>query len=211
MKKYFLPGLVLLLPVIFTIAIVAFLVSLFTDPFINMIESIFQTGSLSSNKPLLMIVRLFILAVIFSFIILIGFLTQTFFINSLLEMTDRMMQRIPVVNKVYKALQEVMQTLFSSDGTSFKQVVLVRYPNDSSWSIGFTTTDTISSSEDPKLKDKIPVFVPGAPNPTFGFILFFPREKVLNIDMKVEEAFKLLVSCGIMLPSEIGNKNETKA
>lgn len=217
MKKYFLTGLALLLPAVLTLTIVVFFVNLLTDPFINWIEGIHnyyapqeQALSLTKSKALLIIIRLIILIVIFLFIIFIGFLTSTFFMYSLFNLTDRLIHRIPIINRVYKAIQEVIHTLFSSKGTSFKQVVLVPYPNESSLSIGFITADTTSRSNDPKIKDKVPVFVPGTPNPTFGFILLFPNDRVLYINMKVEEAFKLLVSCGIMLPTATGTIDDQK-
>lgn len=219
MKKHFLTGFAIFLPAILTLAIVAFLVNLLTNPFVNAIEELFNYYQVSGAKPwsfnnnlfLLLLVRLFILFIIFAFIILIGFLTQTFLMFSLINMTDKLMQYIPVFNKVYTSLQEVTRSLFSSKGSSFKQVVLVPYPNETSLSIGFITTDITSSSNNPQLQDKIPVFVPGTPNPTFGFILFFSKDQVIYSNMKIEEAFKFLVSCGIMLSPAPGNLDETKA
>lgn len=215
MKKHFLTGLAILLPAILTLVIVIFLVNLFTDPFINGIEGVHNTFSLeplnlTKSTGTLLKIRFIILIFIFFFIILIGFLTQTLFMYSFISITDDLIKRIPFINKVYKALQDVIQTLFSSNGSSFKQVVLVPYPNENSLSIGFLTTDTISQSNDFRLKDKVPVFVPGTPNPTFGFILIFPRDQVVKINMKVEEAFKVLVSCGIMLPNVPGIPHEPK-
>lgn len=215
-KKLFLTGLALLLPAILTLFIVAFLVNLLTDPFVSAIEGILNyyrvqgspAWSLNQSAALLFIIRLFILFAIFLFVILVGFLTRTFFMYSIFKMTDNLIHRIPIINKVYKTIQEVIHTLFSAKGTSFKQVVLVPYPNENALSLGFITSDTTSKSNEPRLKDKISVFVPGTPNPTFGFILMYPKHKVIYIDMKVEEAFKLIVSCGIMLP---GKTNETKA
>ncbi len=217
MKKYFLTGLALLLPALLTLAIVAFLVNLLTDPFINALEgtlNYYQMGgnqpySLAKNTALQLVIRFFTLGLIFLFIILIGFLTRTFFVYSLLSMADNLIHRIPIINRVYKTIQEVTHTLFSSKNSSFKQVVLVPYPNESSLSIGFATA-VASESNEPKLKDKIPIFVPGTPNPTFGFILLFSKDQVIYIDMKVEEAFKLLVSCGIMLPPVQGMSDENK-
>lgn len=201
MKKNFLTGLALLLPAILTLLIVIFFINLLTNPFINMVESaVGQGGAFDSSPVLKLMIRLIILLLIFLFIILIGFLTQTLFVYSLINMTDKFIHRIPVVNKIYKSLQEVIQTLFSTNGSTFKQVVLVPYPHEDSLSIGFITTDITSASNEPKLKDKVSVFVPGTPNPTFGFILMYPKDQVILTSMKVEEAFKLLVSCGIMLP-----------
>lgn len=205
-KKYFLPGLAILLPAMLTFVIIVFFVNLLTNPFINGIEGIYNIFStddlnLSKSAGTLVKVRLLILIFIFLFIILIGFLTQTIFMYSALKMADDLIKRIPFINKVYKSIQDVIKTLFSSNGTSFKQVVLVPYPHANSLAIGFLTADTLSQSNDPRLKDKIPVFVPGTPNPTFGFILMYPKEQVTLIDMKVDEAFKVLVSCGIMIPN----------
>lgn len=219
MKKNFLTGLALFLPAILTLSIVAFLVNLLTDPFISLIEGLlnyyqiegYQTWSLGKSTTLLLLVRFIVLVVIFLFILLIGFLTQTFFVYSLFSMTDKLIHRIPFINKIYQTMQEVIHTLFSSTSSSFKQVVLVPYPNESSLSIGFTTADITNGSNEPKIKDKLPVFVPGTPNPTFGFILLFPRDRIIYSDMKVEEAFKLLVSCGIMMPPFKGKTDETKA
>lgn len=209
MKKYFLTGLALFLPVILTLAIVAFFVNLLTDPFINAIEGIINYYQLDGNKidylsknvTLILMIRICILIFVFSFIILVGYLTSTFFLYSIIKRMEEFIQRIPVVNKVYKALQEVIHNLFSTSKTSFKQVVLVPYPNDKTLSIGFVTSEFASLSSADILKNKIAVFVPGTPNPTFGFILIYSKDQITFIDMKVEEAFKLLISCGIMLPA----------
>ncbi|MBS4166652.1 MULTISPECIES: DUF502 domain-containing protein [unclassified Neochlamydia] len=218
MKKYFLTGLALLLPVIFTLAIVAFIVNLLTDPFIHLLKEVFHyyqpaddyLWNLDKTLGLLIIIRLFILIMVVIFIIFIGFLTRTFFMYSLLSFTDNLIRHIPIINKVYKSLQDVIHPLFSSTSSSFKQVVLVPYPHENSLSIGFLTSNTLKETSESKLKGKIAIFVPGTPNPTFGFILMFPPDKVRLIDMKVEDAFKLLVSCGIMLPSMPGVSDHAK-
>ena len=214
MKKHFLTGLALLLPAVLTIIIVAFLVNLLTDPFLSSIEGFLtyyqnsptSTNDLTQSTALVFAIRLFILFVIFLFILFIRFLTRSLLMYSILSMADRTIHRIPLINKVYKTIQDVTQTLFSSKSSSFRQVVLVPYPHENSLTLGFITSETIMST-DLEISEKIPVFVAGAPNPTFGFILMFPKEKVKYIDMKVDAAFKLLVSCGIMLPIP-GNLNE---
>lgn len=215
MKRHFLTGLVIFLPAVFTIAIVAFLVNLFTDPFINSFEGLLNyyqiQGPLAKDATLLFVVRLLVLILIVLFIILIGFLTRTFFMYSFFSMTDRLIHRIPIVNRIYKTMQEVIHTLFSAQGTSFKQVVLVPYPHDKACSIGFIVADVAGTSNEPKIQNKLSVFVPGTPNPTFGFILMFPKEQVVFTPMKVEEAFKLLVSCGIMMPNQPENPDRSNA
>jgi uncharacterized membrane protein len=221
MRKNFLTGLVLLLPVLVTILILGYIVNFLTDPFVNILEDLLNIGrynqelvSLHQSVALLMLTRLIILVFIFFFIVLIGFLTKTFFMYSFFRFTDNLIKKIPIINKVYKAIQEVIQTLFSTQSNSFKQVVLVPYPSPNSLAVGFVTSTPMQTSNDPRIDDKIPVFVAGALNPSVGFIIFFPKDKIQYIDMKIEDAFKLLVSCGIMMPSKesdlLSNVNETK-
>lgn len=106
-------------------------------------------------------------------------------------MGDKLIKKIPVINKIYKAIQDVINTIFSSKSSSFKQVVLVPYPNESSLSVGFiTSTENLSQNIDSELNQKVAVFVAGAPNPTVGFILLYPKDEIIYINMKVEEAFR---------------------
>jgi uncharacterized membrane protein len=210
MRKNFLTGLILLLPAILTLIILGFVVNLLTDPFVNILQGTLNFNiSLHNNSALLLLIRIFIMIAIFFFTIFVGYITQTFFTYSFIRLVDELFKRIPIINTIYKSIKDVIDTLFSAKGSSFKQVVLVPYPNETSLSVGFiTSTNDISTDDDPRLKDRIPVFVAGAPNPTVGFILIYPKDQVIYINMKVEEAFKLLVSCGIMMPATLGTSHE---
>lgn len=214
MKKDFFTGLALLLPVVLTIVIVTFFVNLLTRPFLGIVQEVFQHFDLSSvslfflssDQLINFISKLLILLSLASVTFFIGFLTQHLVIRSVLKATDALIHRIPLINKIYKALQEVMDTLFNPSSTTFSEVVLVPYPYDSTYAIAFVTKDSLPEGSDKDHMDMISVFLPGTPNPMMGFNLLFRREKVIFLDMKVDDALKFLVSCGVVdYPIQIKN------
>jgi uncharacterized membrane protein len=207
MRKYFTTGLVILLPIILTILIVTFLVNFLTKPFLGMTEHAinysFDSSFLFLEHPGIIagLSKLLILCVLISFILLIGLLGKLFLIDYLFRLGDKIIHNLPFVNKVYKACQDVVHSLFSSKSNSFSQVVFVPFPSQHALSIGLVTKDIISihSHSHPHRSDLIPVFVPGTPNPTVGFLLMFKKEQLIFVNMKVEEAMKFIVSCGIVM------------
>lgn len=206
MKKDFFAGLALLLPIVLTIAIITFIVNLLTRPFLGMVQEVFRHFELlntsffflSSEQLINLIARLLILVSLTIVTLLIGFLTSHFVVQSLLKTTDTLIQRIPLINKIYKALQEVMNTLFSPASTTFSEVVLVPYPYDTTYAIAFVTKDCLPEGSDKDHMDMVSVFLPGTPNPMMGFNLLYRREQVIFIDMKVDDALKFLISCGVV-------------
>ena len=122
-------------------------------------------------------------------------LTRWFFIHYILRLWDYLLNCIPVISPVYKTCQEIINTVFASKATSFKQVVLVRYPNEYSYSIGFITREDFPGLNTPLIS----VFVPTTPNPTSGFLMMFKPSDLIYLDMKVEDAFKYIISCGMIL------------
>lgn len=205
MKKYFITGLAILLPVALTIEIIIFIVNLLTEPFAGMIIDILTaTGNsdthgflwLSPQQTLRFVSQILILVGLFFITILLGFLTRLFFFNWLLRLGDYILHRIPLVNKVYKTMQEIIKALFYSPAKSFKQVVLVPFPSDQSYTIGLLSGDSMPACSEALKKEMVPVFIPTAPNPTSGYLVMFEREKIHFLDLKVEDALKYVISCG---------------
>lgn len=193
MKNNFLTGLVILLPIALTFWILSFLVNLLTNPFAGLVESLFNYYQLQRSwTPF--VTKGLILAVLIGLVFIAGVIGRFLFLNPLFKLGDRLLHRIPLVNKVYKASQDVVHSLFSEEKTSFSQVVLVPFPNGRSLSIGL-----ISGKESPS-GEKISVFVPGTPNPTMGFMLLFHKEQLIPLNIKVDEALKFVVSCGVIDP-----------
>lgn len=207
MKKYFTTGLVILLPVAVTIMLVMFFVNILTKPLIGFVQALFnrydlfQTSFLSHPEIVLLISKIFILIFLFIVVVFIGIVGRWIFIRYVLHIGDSLMHRIPMVNKIYKATQDVVHTVLSPDTSTFKQVVLVPFPHAKGLSIGLITKEDATLDINEVSHNLISVFVPGTPNPTMGFMLMFKKEQLIYTDISVEEALKCVVSCGVILNS----------
>lgn len=208
LKKHFITGLVILLPLALTIAIVGFVFNLLTGPFLGMVKAIFEHYHLLDHGFLVLnadqvqnlVAKLLILFSLFTIVIGLGFIARWFFFNTFLKITEYIVRKIPLVNSIYKICQDVIKTLFTSDTNSFKQVVLARFPHAETYSIGFITRDEIPGFSSTSYSTSVAVFIPTTPNPTSGFLIMFKREELIYLDMKVEEAFKFIISCGMISP-----------
>lgn len=207
MKKYFVTGLVVLLPLALTLAIIMFMVNLLTAPFIGVAQGILSYLGLldqgflflSAQEIQLIFSKIIILVVLFFGTVALGALGRWFFFHYMLSLWDYVLHRIPLVSSIYKAIQEVIKTLFESKTKSFKQVVLVPFPGIDNYSVGLVTGDPISGLPHSKGDDVISVFVPTTPNPTSGFMMLFSVKDVVFLDMKVEDALKYILSCGVVM------------
>src|SRR5262249_29602079 len=144
-------GLVILLPLALTILVVMFIFNLLTDPFVGFVTNalnyfgLFQSGFLflSANETQQVVSKLLILVFLFGFTLLLGAFARWYFIRYLLKIWDFILHRIPFVRTVYRVSQDVINTIFSDNANSFKQVVLVPFPHQSSYSIGLITRDSL--------------------------------------------------------------------
>jgi uncharacterized membrane protein len=130
----------------------------------------------------------------------IGAITPGFIGRTLLKAGERILNKMPVVRSIYGAIKQIMETVMSTNSDSFREVVLVEYPRKGIWVIGFVTGETKGEVQS-LTKDKvINIFVPTTPNPTSGFLLFIPQKDLVYMDMKVEDAVKMVISGGIVTP-----------
>ncbi len=194
MKRCLGTGLIILLPLVLTFWIISFFVEVLTDPFVGIAQTILNTVGLKNAPTFFVQVasQILVLAFLFIGIVSIGAVTRYFFFNSLVSLGDSILHKIPVISGVYKTSQELIKTIMSPDAKAFKKVALVPFPHEGVWSIGFITR------EDDVLDNRVSVFVPTTPNPTSGFLILFEKDKILHIDMKVEEALRYVVSCGVL-------------
>ncbi len=219
MKKYFITGLVTLLPLTVTIVVVIFIMNFLTKPFMGFVTDLlsqtqiqnFRFGIFSSKQVIQYGSQILILIAIFLFTLLLGFITRWFFFNTLIKYSDKILHKIPIINKVYKTTQEIIKTLFVSDKNSFKQVVLVPFPEKGTYSVGLVSRGSPKTCEKALNSELISVFVPTTPNPTTGFLLMFKKEDLVFIDMKTEDAIKYIVSCGVIVPEEQKSQLEEKS
>ncbi len=206
MKKYLITGLVTLLPLTVTVLILLFLFNAITFPFVGIVDLLLQRDHLFESSFLVFTaeqVRFFIsqvLVLIFltSFIILLGAVARWFLFRYFLKLWEKLIKYIPVVSSIYKTCQDVIKTIFSSNARSFKQVVMVPFPRAGSYGLGLITCDNLVFDH-PNLPEKmVAVFIPTTPNPTSGFVILCQEKELIYLDMKVEDAFKFVISCGVL-------------
>ena len=208
MKKYFITGLIVLLPLVVTIAVVVFLVNFLTKPFIGFVSTILVKFDII-NRGLFFLTpqqtlrygsQILILIILFFVTVLIGIITKWFFIKSLLGLGDRILHKIPLVNTVYKTTQDIIKTLFVSDKDSFKQVVMAPFPKEGSYVIGLISRESPAYCSEKAGNPLYSVLIPTTPNPTTGFLIMYTKEDLIFLDMKPEDAIKYIVSCGVIIP-----------
>lgn len=132
----------------------------------------------------------------------IGFITANIFGRTLISMGERLVNRMPVVRSIYGALKQILETVLKSSSNSFTQVVLLEYPRRGIWVVGFVSAETEGEVRRRLDQPLINVFIPTTPNPTSGFILFVPKEDCQVLDMSVEEAAKMVISAGVIMPPD---------
>ncbi|MCP5504707.1 MAG: DUF502 domain-containing protein [Chlamydiales bacterium] len=208
MKKYFITGLVILLPLAVTIAIVVFTVNFLTKPFIGLVSELLKDFGIL-NKGFLFLTqeqvvlygsKLLILICLFLFTLLLGVIARWFFFKALLNLSDKILHRIPLVNKVYKTTQEIIKTIFVTDKSSFKQVVMVPFPKPGTYVMGLISRESPKVCSEKSGSELYSVLVPTTPNPTTGFLLMYKKEEIIFLDLKPEHAIKYIVSCGVITP-----------
>lgn len=206
LKRYFFTGLMMLLPLALTIVVISFIFKLLTGPFVGLIGAffsryhIFQKGFLIWNESQIteFVSRILILLLLFFFAVALGALARRVFVKYLINFTDMIFRRIPFISSVYKTMVDVINTVFTSKTNSFQQVVLVPFPSDETYSLGLVTNERVPGLEKTSYANVTAVFVPTTPNPTSGFLMMFNPNDIIYLDMTVEEAFKYLISCGVI-------------
>jgi uncharacterized membrane protein len=209
-KKSFLTGLIILLPVAITIAVVGFLINFFTSPFVSGVTAFLKDFHIADNGILFLtheqvivyLSKTLILICLIIVIFLLGMLTRWVLIRSILNLWDKLLHKIPVVRTVYKTTQEIIKNMFMSDKTAFKQVVLVPFPRKDMYVLGIITGNAPTACSKTMGSTLISVLIPTTPNPTTGFLLMYKPEELIHIDMKPDEAIKYIVSCGVLVPDE---------
>jgi uncharacterized membrane protein len=147
-------------------------------------------------------------------ITMVGFLTANLIGKSILSYGEYMLSRMPVVRNIYSALKQIFETVFKEDSDSFQSVVIVEYPRKGIWALAFVATDTLGEVQDNLGKitgQTVSVFLPTTPNPTSGFLLFVPKDEVIELEMSVEEAAKLVISAGLVAPEFKAAKDKALA
>jgi uncharacterized membrane protein len=186
LRNYFIAGVVVLIPIGFTLYLSKILISISS----NLIpKNINPNNYLPFNIPGVEILVSLI------FITMVGGISLSFFGRRILKLIDDLFKRIPFLRTVYSAIVQMTET-FSKKDDDKKNVVLIEYPRKNVWAVGFATKENTGEMAEKTKKKLINVFVPTTPNPTSGFLLMFPIDEVIYLNMSFEEASKFIVSAG---------------
>ncbi len=202
LRTYFLTGLVIAAPISITVYITWWFVALFDNwikPFVpaQYNPDTYLPFSVPGVGLLFALMGLTVL----------GALTANLFGRTIVAYGEQMLDRMPIVRNVYKALKQIFETVLSQSQSSFRQVGLIQYPREGVYAIVFISTDTKGEVLDRAGNggEMLSVFLPTTPNPTSGFLLFLPKEDVALLNMTVEEGAKLVISAGLVTPNSGDN------
>ena len=193
LRNYFIAGIVVLVPIGITLYLTRFFISISSKLIPNELNP-------NSYLPFAIPGLEILLAVIF--ITIIGSLSLSFIGKKILKIFNDILKRIPILRTIYSAIGQMTETLAPKKGSK-KSVVLVEYPRKGSWAVGFATRENDGEISKKTNTNLINVFVPTTPNPTSGFLLMFPKDEVIYLDMTFEEASKFIVSAGTSDPKKI--------
>jgi uncharacterized membrane protein len=190
LRNYFFTGIVVLIPISFTLYLSKFLINISTK---IIPEGLNPNSYLPHSIPGLEI----LITVIF--ITFVGGLSLSFIGKKFLQIIDDLFKRIPILRTIYSAVGQMTESFTNQEGDK-KSVVLVEYPRKGSWAVGFATKENKGEIQNKTSKDLMNVFIPTTPNPTSGFLIMFPKNEIIYLDMSFEEASKFIVSAGTSSP-----------
>lgn len=205
LRKHIITGLSTLLPLVVTIYVVYFLIKIvikWISPLSKLLEKLI--GTIPGNFKIFVDIGIELVSalIIFSFIILIGVLAETLFVKSFKSWIEGILSKISILNVVYKGIQQFLEIMFSEVKTQeFLKAVLVEFPKEGSWLIGFITNEVYINQE-----KYYTIFLPTTPNPATGYLILQSEQKIKELNIPPEEALKLVVSGGIVIKEDYANE-----
>ncbi|MDX2164682.1 MAG: DUF502 domain-containing protein [Gammaproteobacteria bacterium] len=189
-RKSLIGGLLVWLPIIATLWIVQFIVQLMDKP-LSFLPAQYQIPGLG-----------FVIAILV--LITTGVLVGNFVGKKFIEAGEYLLHRIPLVRSIYSAIKQVLQTVLVPSGQSFRQVLLVQFPHQDSWTVAFLVGSPLDEVNEVLQQDSVMVYVPTTPNPTSGYLMIVKKTDTRVLHISVEEALKHVVSLGVVQPKKVG-------
>lgn len=205
MRKYFITGLLVLVPLAITAWVLSLIITTLDQSLLLLPVSWRPHELFGYDIP--GVGTLLTLLVIF----LTGLFTRNIIGKQVVHLWERLLTRIPIVNSIYSSVKQVSDTLFSPSGNAFRKAVLIQYPRQGAWTIAFLTGAPGGDVRNHLSGDYVSVYVPTTPNPTSGFFLMLPREEAIELDMTVDAALKYVVSMGVVAPEQVPPVRTLKA
>jgi uncharacterized membrane protein len=194
LRTNFLTGLAVVLPVALTIYLLWSFMGFVDDRVLPLLPDAYNPANYVDFRGLGLIV-------FFVFTTIAGALTKGLFGRSIVRTAESIVDRMPIVRSIYNGLKQIVETVFSQSSKSFEEACLIEYPRKGIWAIAFVSTPARGEvPEKSGRPEMLSVFLPTTPNPTSGFLLFLPKEDAVLLDMSVEEAAKLIISAGLVIP-----------
>lgn len=203
LRNYFLAGIIVTAPIGLTIYLVVITIQAIDRNVRGLVPTGYEPERLIPYQLPFGIPGLGVLAALV-ILTLIGFLATNLLGRTLLRVSERLVARMPVIRGLYSALKQIFETVFSQSGQSFRQVALVPWPSSGSWTIAFVTNYVQGSEVSDHLGDDlVTVYVPTTPNPTGGYMVYYRRKDIKILSTSVDQAMKLIISCGVIVPPEL--------
>ncbi len=195
LRRYLIAGLLVWVPLGITVLVIKVLVDLMDQTLLLLPPAWRPEALLGLQIPGLGIV---LAAVV---VLATGVIVANLAGRKLVEIWEAVLGRIPLVRSIYSAVKQVLETVFSSGGKSFRRVLMIEYPRKGVWTLAFQTGDGAEAIQSKTEQRLITVFIPTTPNPTSGFVLLVPEAEVIELDMNVEDGLKFIMSLGVVAPA----------
>ena len=194
-RNYLIGGMLIWIPIMITVWVVRFLSGILDSSLLLLPPSWRPEAVFGTYVPGVGIVLSLVL------LFVTGVVVKNLFGGQIVAGLESLVRRIPVVGSVYGGAKTFSETVLTDKGKSFKQVVMVEFPRKGVFSIGFITSHELEEAQAKTAQEVTCVFVPTTPNPTTGFLVLIPKDEVVNMDMTVDEAFKMLLTLGVVVPT----------
>ena len=205
LRKAFFSGSLVLLPLGITIFVINFLLVNFGEPVGAVLIEFFKIN-IPDKLFFNLLVNIFSLFVVFAILTLIGLLSRYFVGRWFINLSERIIVKVPFINAVYNTVKQVVDTFSKNNKAVFQKVVLVEYPRKGCFGVGFLTGEARGEVGEKIGKNFLNVFIPTTPNPTSGFLILFPEDEVKILDMAVADGMKFIISGGAVVPENLRNQ-----
>lgn len=199
-KRWLIAGLLVWLPLGATLLVMRFLVDFMDRSLLLLPAHLRPDYLLGFHLPGLGIILTLLI------LLLTGFLAANFFGARLLSLGESLLQRVPLARTIYGGVKRLSETVLVGDNQAFRKVLLVEYPRKGVWTLAFQTAEPVGEVQERTGVEVVTVFVPTTPNPTSGFIVLIPRDEVIEMDMSVEDALRMIISLGVVNPDKGGDQ-----
>ena len=196
LRSYFISGLLVWIPLGLSFVVIKFFIEFFDNLIPHQYHPEVMLGY-SMDIPGTGV------AVVLIITLVTGLLVRNLVGQKILNLWENLLNKIPGFRGLYKTFKQVSSTVLNDSGESFKKALLIEYPRKGLWTIAFQTGGPVEEIENKVGKDLVNIYVPTTPNPTSGFFIMIPKKDVIELDMSVDAAFKLIISTGVVAPEKV--------